>query len=40
MALARLASAKVDDELERLGEVSSRLSLERLCSKGVLGRHG
>jgi hypothetical protein len=30
----------VDDELERLGEGSSRLTLERLRGKDVLGRHG
>jgi hypothetical protein len=28
MALARPASAEVDEELERLGEVSSRFTLE------------
>ncbi len=37
MALAGLASAKVDDELERLGEGSSRLEVCRLC--GAADRH-
>jgi hypothetical protein len=30
----------VSDELERFAEVSSRLTLERLCDRGFLGRHG